>query len=782
MADQNEEQDLLPGEVLKMPVPKLSKGESRMTDAQACRRMVNRMILEDEGRSYRRMLAKGCYDRNPPYTRIQPGFQWACNVNFGQLEGLLDSMRIPYWALFSGAPTYTTFKTNFQRENPETARWESIIEEEWTDLLNRWKQFRWHNKAKEFEMLFEGWGPIIFDSPTDWRFTSIPARCIKVPQGAYSVLDERMPFVVVMRDYRVHELYEKISDESTATEAGWNVPQAKYAIQNACRNLPDYPANQDWEYWQQRLKNADLDLSYVGADVVRCGMVFLKEYARDGKPGKISVFIVTINDVGQPDATDQSKKEGFLYRHVGQYDSYTEALNVYFQNTGDGTWHSVVGAGLKAVKHIEIQNRLMCQQVNGAFLGSTPILQVESSNAQDKMELMLLGPIARMAPGVQLAQNRIAQDLNGPMAVSRMLENSLAQNIGHYNQRSIMRDDGRGEQPTATAVELQASKETALNGAQIENYFDELDITYEEMFRRVMKEPDEEARRFVKRCEDRGVPREALTDMCYVKANRLAGYPSPEMRKRNAREMMGIKGTLPQEGQQAVINEFITAFMGPDKVPVYNPQMQVPDGDAAMAQLENAAMKDGVQPFVVSGMNNAVHLEIHLAFAAEQMEPLREGIEAGETLDPAVMEEAYRYIATLGQHCQVHLDALAQDPSQKALYDQFKLQLSAVAGFHGKLYAAIRQARREAELAALEQQNANALGVMDQAKLQSMQAEQQRKDIEAASSERRKNWTAERNQERKNWQAGKQTQLKAATAMADTQIKRATAQADTKAA
>lgn len=779
MADQNPDQnDLLPDGILKLPVPKIEKGQTRMNDARACRRLVNALVLEDEPRSWRRAVAKGCLDRNPPYARTPLGFSWTCNVNFGQLEGLMDSMRIPYWALFSGAPTYTTFKTNFERENPEAARWESIIEEEWTDMLNRWHTFRWHNKAKEFEMLFEGWGPIIFESPTDWRFTSIPARCIKVPKGAYSVVDERLPYVVVMRDYRVHELYEKIANEEAATTAGWNVDQVKFAIQHACNSAPTMPPQQDWEYWQQRLKNADLELSYTAADMIRCGMVFLKEYSQNGKPGKISVFIVTTNDVGQPEASDESKKQGFLYRHIGQYESYSEALNVYFQNTGDGTWHSVVGAGLKAVKHIDIMNRLLCRTVDGAFLGATPILQTESSNSQDKMELMKLGPIARLAPNVTLIQNRIAQDLNSTMAVGRQLENSLAQNIGHYNQRSIGRDDGRGEQPTATAVELQASKETALNAAQIDAYYDDLDITYTEMFRRAMKGPDEESRRFIKRCVDRGVPREALDDMCYVKANRLAGYPSPEMRKRNAREMMGIKGALPQQGQQALLNEYITAFMGPDKVPVLNPQLPQPDLDAALAQLENSAMENGVQPFVVSGMNNATHLEIHLAFAAEQMEPLRAAIEAGEPADPAAMEEAYRYIATLGEHCQVHLDALAQDPSQKSLYDQFKLQLSAVAGFHGKLYGAIRQARREAEMAAMEQQNATALGVMDQAKLESMQAEIERDNIKAAADVRRRDWKTQEQQKLQTWKAGQQTRLKAAETISNQQIKRAASDAD----
>lgn len=779
--------DLLPDGILKMPVPTIRDGQTRMNDASACKRLVQQLMREDEMRSWRRAVAKGCLDRNPPYRMTPPGFSWTCNVNFGQLEGLMDSMRIPYWALFTGAPTYATFKTEFDRENPDSEKWNNIIAEEFTDMLNRWKQFRWHNKAKEFEMLFEGWGPLIFESPTDWRFTSIPARCIKVPKGAYSVIDDRLPFVVVMRDYRVHELWDKISDESAATAAGWNVPEVKWAIQYACNgnNAPGIGgvgagSGRDWEYWQQQLKNADYAVSYSDADVIRCGMVFLKEYGKDGKPGRISVFIITIADDSRPDykpGTDNAKN-AFLYKQVGQYENYTEALNVYFQNTGDGTWHSVVGAGLKAVKHIDIENRLLCSLVDGAKLGSTPILETDSASSQDKMELMLLGPIARLSPGVKLSQNRIAQDLQGPLAVVRVLENSRAQNIGHYAQRSQGRDDGRGEQPTAEAVRQQAHKETALNQAQIDQYQDDLDTTYTEVWNRASKKPDEESRRMIDNCLKRGVPEEALERMCWVKANRLAGYPSPEMRKQQAREGMGMIGTLPQKGKQNMINEAICALYGPDKIAVFNPPMEQPDLDAALSQLENGAMEQGVQPIIVSGMNNATHLQIHLAFASETMEPLRAAMEEGGSIDPAALQEAFDYISVLGPHCQEHLDALAQDPSGKSLHQQFSAALKNVASFHSKLRNSIIESRKAAEQAVMEEQNAIALGAMDQAKMASLQADVERKNIKAASDIRVKTWKAQETQKLKTWQTGKNVQLTAAKTISDQEIKRRAAQND----
>lgn len=776
-----DQRETLPSGFLYTPVPKLDKGQTRLKDADACKGMVWQVCREDEPRSYRRALAKACYDRNPPMSKVPPGYSWTCNMDFGWMEGLLDSMRVPYYALLHGAPTYCTFKTNYQRDNPEVARWEEIIAEEWTDMLNRWKQFKWHTQARDFEMLFEGWGPVLFESPTDWRFTSIPARCIKVPQGAYSVLDDRLPFVVVMRDYRVHELFEKISNEEAATAAGWNVQEVKYAVTHAFNSWGGNGTNprNDYEYWQQMLKNGDVAYSYTQADVVRCGMVFLKEYGTDGNPGRISVFIVTVGEANtDQDPTKTQSKSGFLYRHVGQYESYEQALNVYFQNSGDGTWHSVTGAGLKSFRHIAVMNRLMCRTVDNAFLAAMPIIKPGSNKAKDSMQLMVMGPVGVLAPDADIAQTRLAADIQGVLGVNRTLENNLAQNIGHYNQRSIMREDGRGEQPTAEAVRTQAAKESALNNAQIDNHYDYSDITFAEMFRRAMATPDSEAKRMIDQCLKRGVPREALDDMCYVKANRLSGYPSPQQRERVLTEMMGIKGALPVAGQFNLLNEFIGVKCGPDKIPVFNPKLPQPDVDAALAQIENSMLTEGVSPITPPQVNNATHLEIHLGFAEERMEPLRVAMEEEGQIPPEELEEAYGYIAVLGPHCQEHLDMLAQDPSAKDLHAQFKAALGNVASFHGRLYNAIRQARRDAQQAALEQQNATALGVMDQAKLASTEAQIQRDNLKTAADIRRKDAKTQHSMELQTWKTGQQTRLKAAQTQADTQIKKQQARAN----
>lgn len=349
--------------------------------------------------------------------------------------------------------------------------------------------------------------------------------------------------------------------------------------------------------------------------------------------------------------------------------------------------------------------------------------------------------------------------MEAPLAVSRYLRNDLAQKIGNFNQRSISRDDGRGEMPTAKQVELQAAKEGSLNASQIDNYYLELDALYEEVFRRVKDSSDKEAKRFVEDCLKAGVPREALDDMEYVRANRLSGYGSPQMRKMAMQESMALVPMMNERGKNNWLNEAISITAGPDKINAWNPPMDQPDIDEAMAVMENDMLHDGSVPLVISGMDNVAHLNIHLMDAEERLGPLQEAVEAGQELDQPTLQEAYQYVSALGEHVEEHLSKIANDPSRRSQYDLFSKQLKVLTAFHGKLRSAIRAAIANASLMAQEEQQAQALSALDEAKLASAQQDMAIKAAEAQQGMSIKQAKAQHQNALKRWQAGQKNQL-----------------------
>lgn len=721
----------IPGEILLAPDQVKRSSESRLPSAGNARQGLIQLLKEDEPRSYERAIVMGCYDGNAPFSQKQlkqDGQRWRCNLNFRGLEGTMDSARIPYYALFSAVPSYAIFKTKVGRGMPDAQRWNDTISEKFTCLLDRWPQFKWHVQVSQFNMLFEGWGPLIFPDDIDWRFQAIPARSFLVPQNRPSVLDERMPYFVVRCEFTVDELYRKIKgNEQGASARGWNVKAVQNAIKFGTKGSSGDTQSwqhQPWEEWQKRYKDKTLISSYTECDIIKCAHVYVREYT-----GKISHFIITESTVpvGEKDSDD-----AFLFRDVNKFDNYAQVANVPFQNTGNGTWHSVRGIGLKSYGYEEVMNRLNCRIVDNANIASGMVLQMGNASTKQKMQLMVGAAATFIPEGCTFQDHRLGGDIGAVMGVTNMLQNKLAQKIGAFNQRTITREDGRGEKATATEIEMAAAKEGSLSASQIDNYYRDLDALYSEVYRRVLISNDPEAVYFREECEASGVPMEALENMEYVRANRVSGYGSPQMRKLAMERLMQIFPSLPEDGKRNALNEMISSDFGPDKIEVFNPPMEEISMDEWMATMENDKLHEGQTPPIISGMDHVAHLQIHLQDAEQSLAPLQQAIEGGEELDPQTLQQAYQYVSALGEHCTEHLAEIQNDPGRQGMAKVFEGQLKLLTAFHGKLRNAVRSAMARQAQQQREEQQALAMSALDQAKLQ---REQQGMAIDRAKFE-----------------------------------------------
>lgn len=744
-------QSLIPNEILLAPSQVKKDSQSRLPSATAARQGLNQLLKEDQPRSYERAIVQGCYDGNAPYNQQKlnnSGQKWRCNLNFRGLEGTMDSARIPYYGLITGVPTYATFKFPYRAgEQQDFTHWESCVADKFTDTMNRWRQYRWHLQASQFQMLFEGWGPLIREDDADWRFKAIPARSFLVPQSCPSCLDARVPYFMVRDEYRVHQLFDFIESKS-ASDRGWNVQAVQNAIKNGTKAMNgdvNTWSQQPWEEIQKRLRDKSLISSYTDVDVIRCAHVYVLEYT-----GMVSHFIIT--ETGVPNGDQDQADDNFLFKDVNRYESYDQVAHVPFQNTGFGTWHSVRGIGLKSYGYEETQNRLNCSIVDNAFLSGRMVLQGATPKDGQKLQVMVSSAATFIPPGATFVDHRLGGDIPNVMGVTRMLENKLANKIGAFNQRSMGREDGRGEQPTATQVELAAAKEGSLSASQIDNYYLDLDAIQAETYRRLLKSGDPEAVRFRKECQEAGVPKAAL-DQMICRANRMSGYGSPQMRKMATQELLQIVSTLPEDGKSNAIDDIITATQGVDKVDRYNPKIAKPDMDEWMATMENDKLEDGEIPPIISGMNHVVHLSIHLGAAEEKLTPLQEAVEEGQELDPQTLQETYQYVSALGQHAEAHLSQIQNDPNRAGMAKVFEGQLKLLTSFHGKLRSAIRAAQAQAAQAAREEQQALQLSALDQAKLAAAQQDMEIKGAKAQNDMRIKNEKAVHQNRLKDFQA-----------------------------
>ncbi len=583
-------------------------------------------------------------------------------------------------------------------------------------------------------MRLHGIGPAFFDREGDWRFRGLETGNVLVPKGSPSCIDDRLPFIIIRMPYRIVELYDWIKDPVSAETAGCNVEAIRNAIMYGMKGLAPSGSMwwaQGWEYYERLIKNNDLCVSFTDSDIVFCSHILVQEFAKAGTPKKISHFLFTEHEVVPRDnpvnVDDNSKDRSFLFADPNSYDSFTQCIVAFFQNTGDGTWHSVRGLAMKAFKHLEVSNRLKCQMVTRAFLDSSLVFQSGSARNKERVDLTVWGSTVRFPANAEIKQVAIQGGTQGVIEVDRLITNHLANNIGMFNQRTLSRDDGKGEQPTATQVNQQVAKESTLSEGQITLFYQYLDTLYTEMFRRAAdpSTSDAEAKRFQKELLDDGVPKEALKDMEYVRANRQSGYGSPQMALLKQQQMMAIVPMLPEQGKANWLEDAVTTIEGPEKTDRYAPRQYIPNQDDSIAALENGLIQEGRAPVIATGQDDVVHLTSHFQDAQDTLGPLAQQVQSGQQVDPSALQSAEQYGSTMIPHVEAHLTRLENDPMRKAQGKLFQEQFKQLVSFDQKLRIQLHQAQRDQEIAQQQQQQATALDALTQAKVQNVNTQTQ---------------------------------------------------------
>lgn len=712
-----------PDDLVGLVEPGGTAPKTRLESAEDGRHIVDKLMLEDEPRSIQRALIRANNDCAPPYRHKPKGCGWEANVNFGMGRARLRRATGAYTSLLAGVENYYNIRPKVQQTNPDNPKWGEILSEGVHDLIKTWSiGWDWHQQHRVKQMISEGYAPVIMEQGDNWRFRALDASAIKVPRDTPSCIDERCRYVVILENMSVIDLFRKTL---LPEDQRWNQEALKWAIRMGGRQ--DAQAvnsrNQNWEWWQARLQHHDIRTADVDCDMVPCAHLFVQEFAEDDSPTAVSHFIFTRQLVPSQGEMKASYEEGgFLFQSIRCYDNYAQALHVCFYDLGDGYFHSCRGLSFETFKHDVIKNRLICRTMDRAFIDSTAIMGSESQTSKDKMDNVTWGGAVVMLPaGAKPLQSGFSGNLQGVTDTIRMVTNLVDGNSGAANPRTIMRDDGKGEQPTLGQVRAQIAQDTQLSNDQMRIDYLFNDRLGLEMTRRIKFKDttDPEAKAFQEKMLAAGVPEEVLYGEWEVVTNRSAGYGSASMKDAVMDRLMQVVGMLPEDGKDNFLNMYIMAATeNPAMVDLLNPKQHVPTPDDAVIVFENSAMRNGEEPVIYSGQDNVRHIQGHLADVAQKMGPIQQAMQQGQA-DPAEMQAAVPYVQVMSQHIDAHLAYLKQDPSRQGLVKQFQDQLAQLAGFTSELYQAIQKAQREQQLAQEQQANAQALDAVTQAKLHS---------------------------------------------------------------
>lgn len=688
-----------------------ARPSSRIGNASNARQLVNRLKYEDETRMWRYAKIQGLMDGNPPWSSqklIDIGQGHRANFNLRESEGIVEAAKTPYYDLVFEVPSFARIDFDVQGAEPHVVdQWGDIASEEYTDLLNGWDGYDHHIQLHQWQMVVNGVGPLFWPHFIGWHSEATKARKVLVPQETKANVDE-LEMCAILHSYRADELESFIAKGGTYEPdgEGWNIPLCKQAIiDSSVREMRQTYGIENYDLYQRAIRTGDLFHGIHRSDRIYVASVFVKEFG-----GKVSHYMVTDTPLGHQNEAvmDMEKETGYIFKRRRKFDAFGQVVCPFFFDSGpDGTWHSVKGLGPKIYDFCDVSNRTFCQMLDGSVIGSGVMLETGDGNALEETQIALVGGAAVVSPGYKVVQTRIAEALDGAMAMRRELHGTLQANTGSYRQRSD--DGGQRAEPTLGQAELVQQQQGMLTKGSTNRYYSNLDKWHRENVRRIMDPAQNgnipggtEALEFMARCVMRGVPPQVLT-FKFVKrvtATRSIGYGSPQLRDIATRELVSMIPYMDEVSRNHALRARAASLpgIGMHSVDSFFPPIEkqgVPNAHMSMAVLENNALRQpGGKAMVEPMQNHSIHFDTHYQDVIQHFnDSSAQGMQNGQAAPPAPLpqvapgpvqqgpQDPRQQMALLvhleqaGPHMAQHLQMLQGDPTRQQEVKQKQKQL-----------------------------------------------------------------------------------------------------------
>lgn len=657
----------------------------RFKDAGEVREFADMLIRADKPRAEQRAKVQGLIDGNRPYPQgvlANQGQGWRANVNYREAEGQLSSQRTPYYDLATENEPCLEVEIDYGR-GPQRMEWERKVAAHLHWCFHGWEQLDWHLQLQQSEMCAHGFGTHVFLSGVDWRPKTLTMRHVLFPDRTNSCLDDGLEAFVVREPMRAHQLYKLIRKEKSARDAGWDPTEVKDTIVASQREAGKTKNSEDY---QSLLKNNDLGFSFNDSREIWLNHLFVREF-EGGKKDRGGISHYIIKETG----------DEYLFTKRHRFEDWRNIVSLFPYDVGsDGTLHSIRGLGVRIFPFIELSNRLKNHMVDSVLVGSSVLLTQNQQVDTSKLALTSIGPLKLLPPGVLPAVWK-PMDLNqGPIALSRELQQASDENNKVFRQSIAQPNVER----TAREIDQVASDQSRLQKSAHNMYYRCLDRLYSEMVRRVCN-PNystampggDRAVEFQQRCLNDGVPKGALAKIVSVKAVRALGAGSAIQRIMIARELMQAVYPLADEASRHhLLRDYVAAISNSRQADRYVPSLDtamMPDNDDSIAVLENDALIRGEEALVNSRQNHVKHAMRHMGKGAQLLKALQDG-----QADPGQVLTAWN---ALGPHTAQHLSFLEQDPTQKAKFEQLHGNFIQLSKFADALAQRLEEQQRAQE-------------------------------------------------------------------------------------
>ena len=269
--------------------------------------------------------------------------------------------------------------------------------------------------------------------------------------------------------------------------------------------------------------------------------------------------------------------------------------------------------------------------------------------------------------------------------VSQLVQlRSMARDILHNNTgifRPYQETSQANNAPkTARQVVAEESREARFEKNQATFYYVQWEMWHKETFRRltnpeyINSELDlpglKEARTFLRRCMDRGVPPAVLLapDMISIRVSKAIGLGSVGVKMDVTAQLLQARGSMDETGRRYAEREWAAALVGYGNVDKFFPlknRDEIPSNDKSIATLENNDFMEGSTVPAGSDQRHALHLVVHI-------KPLTDMATMFEQ-DPNSVDavKMFSFFQIALPHVKEHVGYMSQDLTRAPLVKEY---------------------------------------------------------------------------------------------------------------
>jgi len=660
--------------------------KTRISSSNHAWSIADNLARNNVGRENKRIRLYKSYKRFPPtdYSRLaQKNLPWQSNVNWGQLEFIVNNQKSSYYDVITERQACATIKTKFGNEKERLVHSENITQA-FDQAIREWPGYLYNKEQDLEEMLLYGKGIGMWESNVGWMPKHIFLSDLLFPDDIkidFSNLEE----FVVRRRPTPYELYKIVEKGQAAKDMGWNTD----AVVDAIRFHKSFNEhNKTREDFFRTISEASFNWALSVNQKIDLYEVYWREF--DGKISKgvilqdyypMAEYINKNLRPGEKISEDTVRQEhGFLCLKVGMFNDWSEILYMLTDSVGSGLFHDIKSQAEAAFVACRQYDFTMNGLVDAVRLNSMLLLEGQGPDSTKMLKQMEWLPMSIMPDGAKFAQNRLQLPVAESMQFMQFYMGDLYRGMGQYR---INAPTAGGKQRTKGEAELDAAESAKLSGTQIRRFNECETLYFRELYRRfVSATRDDDGYEYVQKfydiLEELGTPKEAAKwkNITSVRSNLINGAGSPSYKLIVAEKLVGLTSVTPaNEGQENAVKDAIAALAGRDNVVRYrNTKSAKIDDTDRIIGFENAGMTDVfVNPanFPVLPTDPHIdHAQGHFADLMLQLQTNMQAVQAGAA-EVTELAKAVRSIQFKGGHIMAHVEYIAKDQGKQDFLKQF---------------------------------------------------------------------------------------------------------------